>query len=675
MLKPMPTEIGFLGGTARMAKIRPRQAHGPLLDSALVVVPVLNTDNVPREGLPVYVFDGTAYTGYHGVTDAAGHAVFTLPQGDYRFRSDLNGTQFWSGETDDCGIPGCFEASVTVTIPLTVIVQSETGSPYPDLPVYAFDGDSYTGYHGTSDENGQVVLTLPAGDYRFRADYDGVQFWSGLANHCTIPGCLEALVEIPGGVGGPVSVTIDYSYDPLQRLVAADYSTGEFFHYSYDAVGNRLTQEALAGTNVYTYDIANRLVEVDGVTYTWDDNGNLLEDGLREYAYDHANRLISVEMGADSYEFGYNGLGDRLRQTVNGTLIDYTLDLAAGLTQVLSDGDNAYLYGVGRIGEQQPEGWQYHLGDALGSLRQLGNVSPSVGQSAAYEPFGNTLASGGEAHSTYGFTGEASDRTELLYLRARYLSTPTGRFVARDLSAGTDRLPITLNKYIYARDNPTLYADPNGLCPAPQVGTGKVICIDLFIQTPTIVFGLGFGDGRGFDANSAPGKSRGYVYLYLDDRDILLFEEPHIDNPSCTTIGCFGPYPEYNEFLVTQLHRGQPIDVTWSLLNGFSGFLRCEFATLLSLLGERFLVFRLASTASEATSYVFLSEINGSLSLSINAEGDWELASLDRDPYPSLEIYYYEEGELLYTIAQRGEWPSEHPEVGLSPLAPTDRIP
>ena len=43
-------------------------------------------------------------------------------------------------------------------------------------------------------------------------------------------------------------------------------------------------------------------------------------------------------MGGDTFEFEYNGLGDRLRQTVNGAPIDYSLDLAAGLTQVLSDG-------------------------------------------------------------------------------------------------------------------------------------------------------------------------------------------------------------------------------------------------------------------------------------------------------------------------------------------------
>ena len=35
----------------------------------------------------------------------------------------------------------------------------------------------------------------------------------------------------------------------------------------------------------YGYDIANRLTSVDSVTYTWDNNGNLLSDGVFTYTY------------------------------------------------------------------------------------------------------------------------------------------------------------------------------------------------------------------------------------------------------------------------------------------------------------------------------------------------------------------------------------------------------
>ena len=146
------------------------------------------------------------------------------------------------------------------------------------------------------------------------------------------------------------SVTINYTYDPLYRLTAADYSTGEFFHYTYDAVGNRLSQDTLFGTNIYTYDITNRLTSVDGVPYTWDAKCNLLDDGVSTNTYDHASRLSSAVQGPDIYGFVYNGLRDRLQQTVNVLPTYYTLDLVADLTQVLQDGTSNYLYGVSRLG-------------------------------------------------------------------------------------------------------------------------------------------------------------------------------------------------------------------------------------------------------------------------------------------------------------------------------------
>jgi hypothetical protein len=138
----------------------------------------------------VYAFDGDIYTGYHSNTDVNGEAVFTLPIGLYRFRADLIGTQFWSGTGNHCEIPGCTATEITVTKPVTITVANHTGQPYAGLDVYAFDAATYTGYHGVTDENGAVTLTLPQGSYRFRADYDGVQFWSGLENYCDFSSCL-----------------------------------------------------------------------------------------------------------------------------------------------------------------------------------------------------------------------------------------------------------------------------------------------------------------------------------------------------------------------------------------------------------------------------------------------------------------------------------------------------
>jgi hypothetical protein len=64
--------------------------------------------------LKVYVFDGTTYTGYNKTIDASGQATFTLPEGDYRFRADKDGTQYWSSATNHCTVPGCTAVTITV---------------------------------------------------------------------------------------------------------------------------------------------------------------------------------------------------------------------------------------------------------------------------------------------------------------------------------------------------------------------------------------------------------------------------------------------------------------------------------------------------------------------------------------------------------------------------------
>ena len=141
---------------------------------------------------------------------------------------------------------------------------------------------------------------------------------------------------------GPV--TIDYTYDPLNRLTQADYSTGDFYHYSYDAVGNRMSEaQSVRGqalTATYTYDEANRLASVNGVNYTWDANGNLLNDGVNAYTYDDANRLKTFNAPGLASSFAYDGLGDRLGQTINGVPTNYTLDINSYLPNVLADGSS-----------------------------------------------------------------------------------------------------------------------------------------------------------------------------------------------------------------------------------------------------------------------------------------------------------------------------------------------
>ena len=280
------------------------------------------------------------------------------------------------------------------------------------------------------------------------------------------PGLSLSSKNTPSFDQNPTQITISYTYDSLYRLTDAVYSNGFEFHYTYDPVGNRLTQTTCApgvpcSTTTYGYDATNRLTSVNGVTYKWDDNGNLLDDGTSTYAYDSQNRLTTLTQAGHTYGFSYSGNGDRLTQTVDGVVTRYTLDVEAGLTQVLSDGSDTYLYGNERIAQLNSGETDYFLGDALGSVRQLVDANAVVKLAQSYEPFGTVMGSAGSETSAYGFDGE-SQTGGLVHLRARSYSSLEGRFLSADPSLGDPQQPMSFDAWMFTYGDPVNLVDRNG---------------------------------------------------------------------------------------------------------------------------------------------------------------------------------------------------------------------
>ena len=262
---------------------------------------------------------------------------------------------------------------------------------------------------------------------------------------------------------GPI--TINYIYDPLNRLTEANYSNNDYYHYAYDAVGNREAQQksvlGFVTNDTYVYDDANRLTSLNAVNNTWDNNGNLLNDGVNTYTYDSANRLKTLSGQGNSVTYAYNGLGDRLRETMNGNPTTFTMDLNAGLTQALSDGTKTYIYGNGRIAKAAGTGTEYFLGDALGSVRQMTQGSGTLTYAKAYDPYGVVTTTSGASQTAYGYTSEYTSQG-LVYLRARMYAPNAGRFLTRDTWVGEYNRPLSLNKWMYTEGNPVNYVDPSG---------------------------------------------------------------------------------------------------------------------------------------------------------------------------------------------------------------------
>ena len=170
-----------------------------------VAVTVTSSAGGNESGLNVYAYNGNTYINKSAITNASGVAEFTLIPGDYRFRVDKNGTQYYTDTVNHCSVPGCDAVGLEVPESVTVNVSSSAGGVESGLTVYAYNANNYVNKSAVTDANGQATFTLLPGGYRFRIDKNGTQFYTSNVNHCALPGCNSISYEVPEYV--TVSVT------------------------------------------------------------------------------------------------------------------------------------------------------------------------------------------------------------------------------------------------------------------------------------------------------------------------------------------------------------------------------------------------------------------------------------------------------------------------------------
>ena len=205
------------------------------------------------------------------------------------WQDDRSGDWVIYGRQYGALVAGFWATPLIGTVPLTVTLTGES-TPWGTIEDYEWDyGDGVT---STTSAVTHTHTYTASGVYTVSLTVSG-------------DGESDALTRTNYVTVYPVPVTtiITYTYDPLYRLTSAAYSSGEVYTYTYDEVGNRTAMTDATGVHTYTYDAANRLVlskvegltSVDGVTYTWDDNGNLLSNGTFTFTYNAAGQMVGAE--------------------------------------------------------------------------------------------------------------------------------------------------------------------------------------------------------------------------------------------------------------------------------------------------------------------------------------------------------------------------------------------
>lgn len=283
----------------------------------------------------------------------------------------------------------------------------------------------------------------------------------------------------------PNSTTATYVYDNAERLIKlvnakADASILANYDLTLDAVSNRTgidKTEPLApllrsNAEAYSYDPDNRLLSINTDPVTHDANGNLTAKPGAGYQYDFEDRLVTV---TGSAQYGYDGVGNRLKAIRSGVVTRYTLDLAGPLSNVLVESDALgiptayYVHGLGLISRITPGGdARYYHYDTIGSTAALTDSAGNVTDSYAYDPFGQVLNSQRTVNNPFLYVGQFGVMEEgngLQFMRARYYNSGLGRFVSKDPLIGDSRIGQTLNGYAYVLNNPLRYLDVTGLSP------------------------------------------------------------------------------------------------------------------------------------------------------------------------------------------------------------------
>jgi RHS repeat-associated protein len=334
----------------------------------------------------------------------------------------------------------------------------------------------------------------------------GFSFLNGRLGSITYPDNEIVSYSYDAGYLKGVTGYISYSnFDALGRPWNASYGTGGASSlYTFDPVTKRLSSLSvvspahglLINNSNYGYDNKGNIVSItdglnkpqannftsetyipvrahavgstgSGRVFSYDNNGNILNDGQRSITYNYDNMPTAV----DGVNFTYDGnvtrvkrswLGlttvyiDKLYECTNGTCAKY---IFAGDTRVAAKvGTQISFY------HPDHQGSTSLLTDIYGN-RITGiayDAAGSLVNEIAYYPFGEARAGIISTSVSHMYTGQELDNTGLYNYNARLYDPEMGRFMTPDSIVSDPSNPQSLNRYSYVLNNPLNLVDPTG---------------------------------------------------------------------------------------------------------------------------------------------------------------------------------------------------------------------
>ena len=295
------------------------------------------------------------------------------------------------------------------------------------------------------------------------------------------------------GVHGSGSTSDDASQLTALTYKRSGTTIGDLA-YSYDGAGRRATTagsyarlDLPAAVSSAVYNVNNQLTTWAGTTISYDNNGNMLGDGVNTYSWNARDQLAAVtKTGQTLPAFTYDAFGRRQKKTLGATVTSYLYDGANTVQELTGTSVSANMLtglGVDELFQRaDTAATRTVLSDALGSTVALADTSGVVQTSYNYAPYGATTSSGGTSSNTSQFTGRENDADSLYFYRARYYHPVFGRFVSEDpigFGAGNTGL------YGYVHESPTNLTDPSGQfvpwIAACAVGAGSALAVDFVV--------------------------------------------------------------------------------------------------------------------------------------------------------------------------------------------------